>query len=71
MASSRELSCSTCKKREPHRWLNTAEKKQLRAATGRKYVDDFLVCSAPGCGTLRTGLSENPFDQPRKLRPPE
>ncbi|WP_329117311.1 hypothetical protein [Streptomyces sp. NBC_01465] len=71
MASTRILSCSTCKRREPHRWLNTGEKQQLKQATGRRYVDDFLVCVAPGCGTLRTGLNENPFDKPRKLPDPQ
>ncbi|MBO0515519.1 hypothetical protein J0695_27540 [Streptomyces beijiangensis] len=64
------MPCSTCKRREPHRWLTTAEKQVLREATGRKYVDDFLVCVAPDCGNLRTGFNQNPFDKPRKLPEP-
>jgi hypothetical protein len=71
VARSRILSCITCGRREPHRWLNSAERQTLRAATGRKYVGDFLVCVAPGCGTLRTGFNQSPFDKPRKLPEPE
>ncbi|WP_369236686.1 hypothetical protein AB5J56_29360 [Streptomyces sp. R21] len=65
MANPRKMYCETCGHDETHRTLTKTEQDKLRNSTGRKYIGDFFVCD---CGTLRTGLSSNPFDRPRKLK---
>lgn len=58
---SRVTACSTCKRDEEHRPLTRSEKDWAKEQTGRKNVDDFLVCTAEGCRNLRTTWTPRPF----------
>jgi hypothetical protein len=54
--------CYTCRSDEQHRRLTADEKTWLKNRTGRKSVEEFFMCTAPGCRNLRTGFSQHPFD---------
>jgi hypothetical protein len=54
--------CSTCDSDEEHRPLSTKEKVWLKNRTGRKSVEEFVMCMAQGCRNLRTGFDKRPFD---------
>jgi hypothetical protein len=56
-----EKYCDTCKSHEEHRQLEPKEKDRLIRRTGRRKVDEFLVCTKPGCRNLRTGFDKRPF----------
>lgn len=57
----RTLYCRTCDSDEEHRRLHPAEKDWLKELTGRKYVEEFFMCTAPDCRNLRTGFNKRPF----------
>lgn len=57
----RQMYCFTCDSDEQHRALTTNEKVWLRAHTGRRAVEEFFMCGAPGCRNLRTGFNKRPF----------
>ncbi|RKN40519.1 hypothetical protein [Streptomyces hoynatensis] len=59
--------CFTCGSGEPHRRLNDKEKDWLKKRLGRKSVDEFFICVAPGCRNTRTGLNKKPFDSPIRV----
>jgi hypothetical protein len=61
MASPRKY-CYTCGTDEEHRFLTDSEKTWVKAKTGKRFVDDVLMCTAPGCRNLRTGPDKHPFD---------
>ncbi|WP_331749399.1 hypothetical protein OG520_43730 (plasmid) [Streptomyces sp. NBC_00984] len=54
--------CYTCESDEEHRRLNATEKVWLKNRTGRKTVEEFFMCKAPGCRNLRTGFNKRPFE---------
>ncbi|MFB7534570.1 hypothetical protein ACFC0C_41515 [Streptomyces sp. NPDC056178] len=54
--------CYTCESDEQHRRLNATEKVWLKNRTGRRTVEEFFMCKAPGCRNLRTGFNKRPFD---------
>ncbi|MFE4336284.1 MULTISPECIES: hypothetical protein [unclassified Streptomyces] len=54
--------CYTCESDEEHRRLNATEKVWLKKRTGRKTVEEFFMCKAPGCRNLRTGFNKRPFE---------
>ncbi len=63
----RIMPCYTCKSDEEHRPLTSSERDWLKKDTGRKNVDNFFVCTAPGCRNLRTGFNQHPFDHVKRL----
>ncbi len=63
----RITACVTCNSDEEHRPLTDSEKDWLKKKTGRKYVDEFLVCMAAGCRNLRTGSNKRPFKSHLRL----
>lgn len=56
-----KMYCNTCESDEQHRRLTDDEKAWLKNFTRRKTVEDFFMCTAPGCRNLRTGWDKRPF----------
>lgn len=54
--------CYTCDSDEEHRPLTAKEKVWLKNRTGRRSVEEFVMCTAEGCRNLRTGFDKHPFD---------
>ncbi|MEV7405873.1 hypothetical protein AB0N93_36605 [Streptomyces sp. NPDC091267] len=54
--------CYTCDSDEPHRSLTGNEKTWLKNRTGRKNVDEFIMCKAPSCRNVRSGFNKHPFE---------
>ncbi|MFH8752378.1 hypothetical protein ACH4GK_24290 [Streptomyces rimosus] len=62
------LYCSTCKKEEPHRSPEGEREKQwLRRLTGKGYVDDYWICTRPGCRNIRYRWEGKTFDPPERM----
>jgi hypothetical protein len=57
-----KMYCNTCKSDEQHRRLTNDEKSWLKNLIRRKTVEEFFMCTAPGCRNLRTGFNKRPFD---------
>ncbi|GGX54757.1 hypothetical protein [Streptomyces fructofermentans] len=70
MANERVFRCFTCRTYEAHRPpAGEPERRWLRELTGKKYVDDYWMCTRGECRNVRYAWDDDPFDPP--LRMPE
>ncbi|MBV1941716.1 hypothetical protein KUF83_34930 [Streptomyces sp. BV286] len=68
MPSEQVFRCFTCGSRESHRPpADERERVWLRERTGKKYVEDYWMCTKGDCRNVRYAWVDDPFHPPVRM----